>query len=43
MVAGLRVAGKHYEYIVANEGGRKARQQIYGYVMDASGNIKYLV
>lgn len=43
MVAGMRVSGKHGEYIVATEGGRKSRQRIYGYVMEASGNNKYLV
>ena len=43
MVAGMRVSGKHGEYVVAAEGGRKSRQRIYGYVMEASGNNKYLV
>ena len=43
MVAGMRVSGKHGEYTVAIEGGRKSRKRIYGYVMEASGNNKYLV
>ena len=42
MVAGMRVSGKHGEYSTT-EGGRKSRQRIYGYVMESSGNNKYLV
>ena len=42
MVAGMRVSGKHGEY-TTTEGERKSRQRLYGYVMDSSGNNKYLV
>ena len=42
MVAGMRVSGKHGEYTMT-EGGQKSRQRIYGYVMESSGNNKYLV
>ena len=42
IVVGMRVSGKHGEY-TTTEGGRKSRQRLYGYVMESSGNNKYLV
>ena len=43
MVGGMRVSGKHGEYSAASQGGRKSRERIYGYVMEAISNNKYLV
>ena len=43
MVAGMRVSGKHGEYIAGAEGARKSRERIYGYVIEAKENNKYLI
>ena len=43
MVGGIRVSGKHGEYIAAPDGRRKSRQRIYGYVIEERENNKYLV
>ena len=49
MVAGIRVSGKHGEYVdnpLQVEGSAKKREEkmrLYGYVMESSGSNKYLV
>ena len=47
MVAGMRVSGKHGEYAATQVDGtakkRRSKTRIYGYIIESSGNNKYLV
>ena len=47
MVAGMRVSGKHGEYAATQVDGtakkRRCKGRLYGYIIESSGNNKYLV
>ena len=43
MVPGMRVSGKHGDYVNSPESRRKSRERVYGYVIEAKENNRYLI